>query len=835
MMNRLRILVIGVVLLFVESTIFLSLSWEKSSAIALPRGASKTIPKGTEVTYQVAASADDAVAYYRPQAGDYFASNSGASILFGNDTLVIAYKYRAYQRFSLDIPANSIIHYAYLKVVASADIATIFNATVRLLDNDSVDAFPSSGSLYNWNATYSSVRWYITNPWVTGTEYTSPNLAALVQEFVDRPGYASGNYIGIRLDADGNAAGIEEQPEANGDNDEYREYTSWDGDPTVAAKLVIGYTSPLELPPTPTTDTYSILEGLDDAYAVPNWVENTVEELKLYIDVYVIVGGGYIRTYQRFRLDVPSGAIIVNATLKVVATYGASIEFVPTIKLLDNDSCDNFATNPIDWKTTNSSIGWYTETWAPGQEYQSPNLRVLVQEFVDRPGYVPGNYIGIRVDDGDIDNIEYGQERYYASYENVDFPEPILEIKYIPPEAPPSPPSPVNLGVQGFMASSTGLLHITNHTPLLNWTFTDPNPGDSQQAYNVSVWNGSVETGELLWYKNETSSANNTTYLDGGIIVATNYELVDGYCYNFSVAVNDTQNLWSSPPILMFRMNSKPEARSLKVDNYTEEAIAQILNITTRYPSFSWSFIDLENDLQVQFNVSIWNKTREVLMWYKNATGTNDSVTYNELGGAFDALALEDEKVYWFLLEVSDGWEWSISYEVKFRMNFTITFELVKGWNFVTLPLGNETYQRAGDLANSIDFCLYIASWNNTTQEFDIYTRGSDENNFTLENGTGYFVYVESSSTFDLEGEKIDYVDLRLAKGWNSIGRFNFTILTDEEFLQEVPSSMAIAYWDSVRLRFVLHPKDKAISNFTLEFSGGYLLWVENDILWRNE
>lgn len=785
--------------------------------------ASKSSKAPYEITYIIAASEDDAMAWYNSADNVWGATSSNAFDAFGNAS---GTQYRGYLRFQLtDIPKGSIIHSAYLNVTSYFNNPETFIVNLRLIDSDDCPPFTDLADLYNRSVTSSSVRWDLT-AWASAENYTSPNLALLVQEFIDRPNYVINNYIGLRLASD--------YPEAV--SGEFKRYSTRDaGAPEYWPRLVISYTPPEEIPTT-TVSIYNILDGYDDAHVrrieVGPVFESDTESITFgFYDISTFTS----RTYQRFQLNIPKGAIIVNATLKVIATDTESPIFTPTIKLLDNDSCDPFLVSPLDWNTTNGSVAWSLTSWVAEEEYTTPNLRVLVQEFIDRSGYEPNNYIGIRIDEGDLDKAEYGQGRYYASYENPTYLEPRLEIEYYTFALPDLPPyKPSGLGVQGFVAGQKGLLRIADHTPVLNWTFTDPNLGDYQVAFNCSVWNGSVGTGELMWYRNDTGSSTYVTYLEGGVIVSLNYELSDGYCYNLSVEVNDTTNMWNVSEPLMFRMNFKPSLSNLAVEGFYENS-PRILNISDKYPIFNWSYSDNEDDLQARFNVSVWDDTKTILLWYKNATGENNTVTYNESGGAYDALPLENNENYYLNVKVSDGYEWSHLVEVIFRTNFTFYFKLEEGWNFITLPLYNETYQFASDLTNKIEHCWRVKRWNSLMQKFEIYTKGSLENDFELKNATGYFVWVNQTTYFTFIGYKLPSTALTLRKGWNSIGRFNLTTIKAEQLAQNIPGCKAVSYWDATLGRFILHPKRVQISNFDIKRGKGYFVWVENDITWLNE
>ncbi len=115
-----------------------------------------------------------------------------------------------------------------------------------------------------------------------------------------------------------------------------------------------------------------------------------------------------------------------------------------------------------------------------------------------------------------------------------------------PPNDPPN--LPLGLAVDGLTVPPE-ILHILNHEPVLNWTFSDPD-GDTQGAYHVQVWEEFPGTGNLVWDSNITSPENAVTY-DGST-------LEDGQNYWFRVRTSDERGLWSDWSELMFHMNARP-------------------------------------------------------------------------------------------------------------------------------------------------------------------------------------------------------------------------------------------------------------------------------------
>ncbi|MCG2827105.1 MAG: hypothetical protein L6265_11000, partial [Thermoplasmatales archaeon] len=161
----------------------------------------------------------------------------------------------------------------------------------------------------------------------------------------------------------------------------------------------------------------------------------------------------------------------------------------------------------------------------------------------------------------------------------------------------------------------------------------------------------------------------------------------------------------------------------------------------------------------------------------------------------------------------------------------SFVFSLQEGWNFITLPL-HTSYARAEDLAKAIPNCTHISEWNISTSSFVSHQKGTDVNNFTINDGVGYMVYVEGDTVFEVNGIEILPVTMNLQQGWNSIGWFNETSTDAESLAQDVTNCTAIAYWNSTLCRFIMHPAGTNISSFVVERGDGCLVYVTSETTW---
>jgi len=102
----------------------------------------------------------------------------------------------AFTRFqNVTIPQGETIQSAILKIYAHEDeedeaIITVFGEAA-----DDSEAFAEDEALDDREYTTATVDWTCSDSWTMWDPYESPDLAAIIQEIVDRPGWESGNAL----------------------------------------------------------------------------------------------------------------------------------------------------------------------------------------------------------------------------------------------------------------------------------------------------------------------------------------------------------------------------------------------------------------------------------------------------------------------------------------------------------------------------------------------------------------------------------------------------------------------------------------------------------------
>jgi hypothetical protein len=178
-------------------------------------------------------------------AGDTYTDASGTHTdanevwLGGNE------QYHGGFRFNtLRMPQSAVINYADLTVTAASDASMDTVLAIYGHDHDSSPSFAYSAIVPNRPRTDASVPW---NPsdtfWRAGSAYQSPELAPIVQEIVNRPGWRQGNALSLLLIA------------GPGDVGSARKVWSYEGSFPDRAMLSVHYSLAEDVPtPTPTVE-----------------------------------------------------------------------------------------------------------------------------------------------------------------------------------------------------------------------------------------------------------------------------------------------------------------------------------------------------------------------------------------------------------------------------------------------------------------------------------------------------------------------------------------------------------------------------------------------------
>ena len=338
----------------------------------------------------------------------------------------------SYTRFqNVLIPKGSVINSAVLHIYAHEDEADEARVTIYAEDIDDSPKFSETEALADRTWTDASVRWVITEPWTMWEPYETPDLAAVIQEVIDRDGWASGNALTLFLTGEDQGASL---------LDNARDFESFEniedpddgGDglhhPERIPTLEITYTAPAgEL-------VLSIIQTDMDGETAISFDDGEYENdsIDKVNDDDLDMGWegedlNIMTAYTRFQnVTIPQGAQIDSAVLVIYAHEDESAEAFVTIYAEDIDDSPKFAEDEAlaDRTMTSASVRWeITEDWTMWEQYHTPNLAPVIQAVVDKPGWLSGNALTLFLVGEDQGASLLDNARDFESFENIEDPD----------------------------------------------------------------------------------------------------------------------------------------------------------------------------------------------------------------------------------------------------------------------------------------------------------------------------------------------------------------------------------------------------------------------------
>ncbi len=413
---------------------------------------------------------------------------------------------------NVSIPRNATIQAASLEMYANTTgwVSMDVNIGAEAVDNSttsfSASSLPSLRTLTTNRVIHAS-----NVNWTSGNWYTFEDVTSLVQTIISRGGWNSGNSLTLVLKGTGGIWG--------------RKFaSSFENNPALAPRLRITFSggggvgatatrtpsvTPTLTPtasPSPTavssgSTTVQVNNGNDDANEVNGTLALT--ETTLWVG-----NGGSAESYLGIRfngVNVPRNANIQSAFLDFYSPAGTWMTINVNIGAEATDNSSNFAlgTRPslrslTSARVTHSSnVNWPTGTWNTLED-----VRTVVQEVVNRPGWVQGNSLSIIIKG----NGGSWSRKFMSSYEGNPAFAPRLRLTF-------------SGGGGGLPPTNTAVPTNTpaaaaSDTPVPTMTFT-PGGGTTTVTIPVRTGNDDVnEDGTTVFYNNSQfwlGTAQNTT------------------------------------------------------------------------------------------------------------------------------------------------------------------------------------------------------------------------------------------------------------------------------------------------------------------------------------
>ena len=180
----------------------------------------------------------------------------------------------------------------------------------------------------------------------------------------------------------------------------------------------------------------------------------------------------------------------------------------------------------------------------------------------------------------------------------------------------------------------------------------------------------------------------------------------------------------------------------------------------------------------------------------------------------------------------------NISSEHSFQIfteEIQFTFELFEGWNLITIPCYNNW--TAKTLGQNISYCKIISRWNSSIQQYESYLVGISppEYDFDIEDGKGYFIYVENDTVFSMVGLPIENVSFPLHIGWNLIGWFRNETTNASSLAENIKNCTIVSKWNATLQQFQSYLVGISPPEFDFEIKQGMgmFIYTNTESIWN--
>jgi hypothetical protein len=159
---------------------------------------------------------------------------------------------------------------------------------------------------------------------------------------------------------------------------------------------------------------------------------------------------------------------------------------------------------------------------------------------------------------------------------------------------------------------------------------------------------------------------------------------------------------------------------------------------------------------------------------------------------------------------------------------YSVTLDLVTGYNLISLPVNDPDITTASTLANKIGAnCTEVVKYDSALQQLVSYVIWAPLNNFALLPGVGYFVNMLAPTTTTFTGDGwTSPFNCSLVVGYNYIGiPVNDSSVTNASTLAAKigANCTEIVRWDSASQAFVSYIPGVPLNNFPVRRGEGYL------------
>lgn len=187
-------------------------------------------------------------------------------------------------------------------------------------------------------------------------------------------------------------------------------------------------------------------------------------------------------------------------------------------------------------------------------------------------------------------------------------------------------------------------------------------------------------------------------------------------------------------------------------------------------------------------------------------------------------------------LEIIQGQTWWYSPVIHVTVDpgvITHDFSLQKGWNLITIPL--ESTFTAESLGQAISHCTVVAQFDALNQSYTAHVVGTPHNDYSIQPGIGYFVYLTSNTSTILGGTAINDALVNVNIDWNMIGWYQDYNTTAENLGDAIDGTTVVVKFDAITQTYVTHVVGTPYNNFTITRGMGLFIFTTENSIWEGE
>jgi hypothetical protein len=216
-----------------------------------------------------------------------------------------------------------------------------------------------------------------------------------------------------------------------------------------------------------------------------------------------------------------------------------------------------------------------------------------------------------------------------------------------------------------------------------------------------------------------------------------------------------------------------------------------------------------------------------LLGWYESSSTTASSI-FNSITGCINVTVFDPITQLYKNYRSSSDQDFVISqgmgYWVELDYNFQIDF--YSGYNLITIPVEND--YTASTLGSAIPGCQYISEFNHETQMYKSYIFGfsGPESDFTIKDGIGYYVIVDSDVSVVVKGIPLIDVSVSVYDGANHLGWYDNKDTTASAVMNSNENCIKVSKYDAVN-QVQIDYESTSDQDFTISRGMGYIVWIE--------